>query len=212
LGRDAWKELMSSMIDEIRAREVLDARGNPTIEVDVDKSRSGGKGVLRAVAAVTGEIRRALLGFRFRPARASTSGWSSWTAPLEAIETAGHTGKVVMALDPAPSGLFRDTDHPECPPFAVQRMHLLQLPDEDERGDDLDQRVEPEPGQRNRPRRDGGDEHEHRAHDVPAERRILQVQAAPSKTFDACRSCRHRRDHRWPEVSATEPTRPGRAM
>jgi len=81
---------MSEIID-IRAREILDSRGNPTIEADVatadgaigravapsgastgsrealelrdgDKSRYGGKGVLEAVANVNGEIRDALMG------------------------------------------------------------------------------------------------------------------------------------------------------
>ncbi|WP_394153184.1 phosphopyruvate hydratase [Loktanella salsilacus] len=80
---------MSSIID-IHAREILDSRGNPTVEVDVtledgtmgraavpsgastgaheaverrdgDKSRYVGKGVLEAVAAVNGEIFEALL-------------------------------------------------------------------------------------------------------------------------------------------------------
>ncbi len=80
-----------SGIDEIRAREILDSRGNPTIEVDVvlesgvagraavpsgastgvheavelrdgDKSRFGGKGVLRAVANVNETIGPAILG------------------------------------------------------------------------------------------------------------------------------------------------------
>ncbi len=80
---------MSSIID-IHAREILDSRGNPTIEVDVtledgsmgraavpsgastgmheaherrdgDKTRYLGKGVLEAVAAVNGEIFEALL-------------------------------------------------------------------------------------------------------------------------------------------------------
>ena len=79
-------------IVEIEAREILDSRGNPTVEVDVlledgaqgraavpsgastgaheaverrdgDKSRYGGKGVLQAVAAVNGEIFDALSGF-----------------------------------------------------------------------------------------------------------------------------------------------------
>jgi enolase len=78
-------------ISEVHAREILDSRGNPTVEVDVslsgdatgraavpsgastgsqealelrdgDPLRYGGKGVRRAVAAVNGEIRRALLG------------------------------------------------------------------------------------------------------------------------------------------------------
>ena len=82
---------MSTIID-IHAREILDSRGNPTVEVDVvledgtmgraavpsgastgaheavekrdgDKSRYLGKGVLEAVAAVNGEIADALVGF-----------------------------------------------------------------------------------------------------------------------------------------------------
>ena len=82
---------MSTIID-IHAREILDSRGNPTVEVDVvledgtmgraavpsgastgayeaverrdgDKSRYLGKGVLDAVAAVNGEIAEELLGY-----------------------------------------------------------------------------------------------------------------------------------------------------
>jgi enolase len=78
-------------IKDIRAREVLDSRGNPTIEADVeldsgvmgsacapsgastgsrealelrdkDPSRYLGKGVLKAVQNVNTEIRQALLG------------------------------------------------------------------------------------------------------------------------------------------------------
>ena len=81
---------MSEIVD-VRAREILDSRGNPTIEADVvtadgaigravapsgastgsrealelrdgDASRYGGKGVLKAVANVNGEIRDALIG------------------------------------------------------------------------------------------------------------------------------------------------------
>ena len=81
---------MTQIID-IKAREVLDSRGNPTVEADVilagsiigsacapsgastgsrealelrdgDKSRYLGKGVLKAVAAINGPIREALLG------------------------------------------------------------------------------------------------------------------------------------------------------
>ena len=82
---------MTAIID-IQAREILDSRGNPTVEVDVtledgafgraavpsgastgaheavekrdgDKSRYGGKGVLKAVDAVNGEIFDTLSGF-----------------------------------------------------------------------------------------------------------------------------------------------------
>lgn len=81
---------MANIVD-IRAREVLDSRGNPTVEADVilddgsvgraavpsgastgereavelrdgDKARYLGKGVLKAVANVKGEIRQALVG------------------------------------------------------------------------------------------------------------------------------------------------------
>ena len=81
-----------SQITQIHAREILDSRGNPTVEVDVtledgtmgraavpsgastgaheavekrdgDKSRYMGKGVLEAVNAVNGEIADALVGF-----------------------------------------------------------------------------------------------------------------------------------------------------
>ncbi len=78
-------------IERVHGREILDSRGNPTVEVDVtladgsfgraavpsgastgiseavelrdgDKRRYGGKGVLRAVAAIDTEIARALSG------------------------------------------------------------------------------------------------------------------------------------------------------
>src|ERR1035441_6596187 len=80
-----------STIYDIKAREILDSRGNPTVEVDVtlaggamgraavpsgastgenealelrdgDKKRYGGKGVLNAVANVKGQIAPALIG------------------------------------------------------------------------------------------------------------------------------------------------------
>ena len=81
---------MSEIVD-VRAREILDSRGNPTIEADVitangaigraavpsgastgsrealemrdgDKTRYSGKGVLNAVANIQGELRDAILG------------------------------------------------------------------------------------------------------------------------------------------------------
>jgi enolase len=80
-----------AIIDQIKAREILDSRGNPTVEVDVklrdgivgraavpsgastgeheavelrdgDKARYLGKGVLKAVDNVNGEIQKALKG------------------------------------------------------------------------------------------------------------------------------------------------------
>lgn len=82
---------MSTLIEEIVAREMLDSRGNPTVEVDVrlesgdvgralvpsgastgahealelrdgDKKRYGGKGVTKAVEHVHNEISKALVG------------------------------------------------------------------------------------------------------------------------------------------------------
>lgn len=89
---------MSKIIDVI-AREILDSRGNPTVEADVvlesgvmgraavpsgastgereavelrdgDKNRYLGKGVLNAVAAVNGELREAVLGMEASDQRA----------------------------------------------------------------------------------------------------------------------------------------------
>ena len=80
-----------TVIVDVHARQILDSRGNPTVEVDVvledgsmgraavpsgastgaheavelrdgDKSRWGGKGVGKAVEAVNGEIAEAVLG------------------------------------------------------------------------------------------------------------------------------------------------------
>src|SRR5438477_9203350 len=82
---------MSTLIEDIRAREILDSRGNPTVEVEVelesgvvgfaavpsgastgaheavelrdgDKKRYGGKGVLKAVENVNTVILEALKG------------------------------------------------------------------------------------------------------------------------------------------------------
>jgi enolase len=82
---------MSNRISEIRAREIMDSRGNPTVEADIilesgvmgraavpsgastgarealelrdgDKSRYLGKGVLKAVSHINGTIRDALIG------------------------------------------------------------------------------------------------------------------------------------------------------
>src|ERR1700758_2879362 len=83
---------MSTKISRVHARQVLDSRGNPTVEADVylgggvlgraavpsgastgehealelrdaDKSRYLGKGVLKAVGNANGEIAKAVAGF-----------------------------------------------------------------------------------------------------------------------------------------------------
>lgn len=82
---------MKTSIKDVLARQILDSRGNPTVEVDIiledgsfgraavpsgastgeheavelrdgDKSKYGGKGVLKAVANVNGEIKKAVKG------------------------------------------------------------------------------------------------------------------------------------------------------
>ena len=82
---------MSRRIAEVKGREILDSRGNPTVEVEIyledgtlgraavpsgastgeyeavelrdgDKARYGGKGVLKAVANVNGPIAKLLVG------------------------------------------------------------------------------------------------------------------------------------------------------
>src|SRR4249919_2437313 len=86
----ARRKAMTAIVD-IHARQILDSRGNPTVEVDVtladgsmgraavpsgastgaheavelrdgDKSRWGGKGVMKAVQAVNGEIAEEIVG------------------------------------------------------------------------------------------------------------------------------------------------------
>src|SRR6202011_1758914 len=94
--REVIEERMSSTtLKTIHAREILDSRGNPTVEVDVrlesgalgraavpsgastgeheawelrdgDKKRYGGKGVLKAVGNVNGTIAAALKGWDAR--------------------------------------------------------------------------------------------------------------------------------------------------
>src|SRR5215212_9572794 len=87
--------MATTSVRDIRAREILDSRGNPTVEVDVrleggafgraavpsgastgeheawelrdgDKKRYGGKGVLKAVSNVNGMIASALHGWDAR--------------------------------------------------------------------------------------------------------------------------------------------------
>ncbi len=111
---------MSEIID-VRAREILDSRGNPTIEADVvtadgaigravapsgastgsrealelrdgDKSRYGGKGVLIAVANVNGEIRDALMGMEV----AGQSALDGRLIELDGTENKGRLGANAM--------------------------------------------------------------------------------------------------------------------
>ena len=89
--REAGSDLMTTTITSVHAREVLDSRGNPTVEAEIrlsdgavgraivpsgastgshealelrdgDAARFGGKGVRRAVANVSGPIARLIVG------------------------------------------------------------------------------------------------------------------------------------------------------
>ena len=104
-------------ISDIRGREILDSRGNPTVEADVtladgttaragvpsgastgtreavelrdgDKSRYLGKGVQKAVANVNGELRNALLGVGFEDQRAV----DQYMIDLDATENKARLG------------------------------------------------------------------------------------------------------------------------
>ena len=61
----------------------------------------------------------------------------------------------------------------------------LELPDDHGGGDDLDDRVDAEAGQRERPDGHRGGEQDDAADDVPGQRRVLQSQAAPQEAV-AC--------------------------
>jgi hypothetical protein len=64
----------------------------------------------------------------------------------------------------------------------------LELPDDHGGRDDLDHRVDAEPGQRERPDGRSGREQDHAADDVPGQGRVFQAQAPPQEPLP-----RHRR-------------------
>jgi enolase len=104
-------------ITDIRAREIIDSRGNPTVEADVlldsgawgraavpsgastgsreavelrdgDKNRYGGKGVRKAVANVQGPIRKKLKGFK----AADQKKLDQALIDLDGTDNKGHLG------------------------------------------------------------------------------------------------------------------------
>src|SRR5204863_27641 len=120
-----------SRIANVRARQILDSRGNPTIEVDAQLESGaagraavpsgastgvheavelrdggtayGGKAVLQAVANTNGEVRDE---GGFAPDLDSSE--AAIEAVLEAAERAGHREVVAIALDPATSEVYAD--------------------------------------------------------------------------------------------------------
>src|SRR5260221_637112 len=122
-------------ITDIIAREILDSRGNPTVEVDVileddtrgraavpsgastgaheavelrdgDRGRYQGKGVLKAIAAIEAEIFDAIGGME---AEGQARGEEALAFVMKAIEQAGYKpgDDVVIALDPASTEFFK---------------------------------------------------------------------------------------------------------
>ena len=106
-----------SLIADIRGREIIDSRGNPTVEADVtlangatgraavpsgastgsreavelrdgDKKRYGGKGVLKAVANINGPLRDVLL----KRDAADQAGLDQCMIELDGTETKGRLG------------------------------------------------------------------------------------------------------------------------
>ncbi|HEY2683445.1 MAG TPA: phosphopyruvate hydratase [Steroidobacteraceae bacterium] len=107
---------MSRIVD-VRARQIIDSRGNPTVEADValhsgivgraavpsgastgsreavelrdgDKSRFGGKGVMKAVASVNGTICEHIVGFDAQ----DQAGLDAKLLKLDGSENKGHLG------------------------------------------------------------------------------------------------------------------------
>jgi enolase len=146
-------------IATIVGREILDSRGNPTVEVDVvlkdghqgraavpsgastgaheahelrdGGSRYGGKGVRRAVEAVNGEIRKALLGFDATDQR----GLDQRLCDLDGTENKKRLGAnailgVSLAAAKAEAGaqglpLYRYVGGPEANLLPVPMMNIL---------------------------------------------------------------------------------------
>lgn len=118
-------------ITDLHAREILDSRGNPTVEVEMaledgtfaraavpsgastgmfeatelrdgDKSRYGGKGVLKAVNNVNGEIADAVLGWDASDRGAWTISSSTLTAPKTRAASAPMPSSAYPWLLPMP--------------------------------------------------------------------------------------------------------------
>ena len=127
-----------SIIIDIHAREILDSRGNPTVEVDViledgtmgraavpsgastgaheavekrdgDKSRYMGKGVLLAVEAVNGEIAEALVGFDATEQEAIDAAMCE----LDGTDNKGRLGaNAILGVSLASTNYMIDTEVP----------------------------------------------------------------------------------------------------
>ncbi|MGI8756508.1 MAG: hypothetical protein ACR2MB_11730 [Acidimicrobiales bacterium] len=75
----------------------------------------------------------------------------------------------------------READEAHGTGLVVAGFGALELPDDDDRRRDLDERVEREPSQRHRPSRNRSRNQETDLDDVPPERGVLQAELAPAK-------------------------------
>ena len=141
----------------MKGREILDSRGNPTVEVEVELEsgarglaavpsgastgiheahelrdggeRYGGKGVLRAVESVNGEIVNTLLGLNAldQAAPRSTHDRTRWNA--EQADWARTLCSVISLLSPvAKAAAEGDTETPALPLHQRHRSHANVLP------------------------------------------------------------------------------------
>ena len=142
-----------SQIAEIHAREIIDSRGNPTVEADVildsgamgraavpsgastgarealelrdDEERYGGKGVLKAVGHVNGEIRDALRGMELEQAAVDRR-----MLELDGTENKSRLGaNALLAVSMAVShALAADTEQPLFEALGGAEANLLPVP------------------------------------------------------------------------------------
>ena len=146
-------------IVDIRGREILDSRGNPTVEVDVileggalgraavpsgastgsrealelrdgDKSRYLGKGVRRAVEAVNGEIADALSGFDALDQAAIDQAMIE----LDGTETKERLGaNAILGVSLAVAKAAADRHRPAALPLSRRRRRPRAADPDDER-------------------------------------------------------------------------------
>jgi enolase len=144
-----------SRITDIRGREIIDSRGNPTVEADVvldsgamgraavpsgastgtreavelrdgDKKRYLGKGVLKAVENVNGPLRKALLGHDAR----DQAGLDRKMIELDGTETKGRLGaNALLAISLASAhAAARDAGQPLFRHLAQGRAPVMPVP------------------------------------------------------------------------------------
>src|SRR6185436_18926547 len=147
-------DAMTKIVD-IKAREIMDSRGNPTVEADVivangalgraavpsgastgtreavelrdgDKKRYGGKGVLQAVEHVNGALKKALVGHD----AADQAGLDQKMIDLDGTETKGRLGaNALLAISLANAhAAAKDAKQPLYKLLAKGREPVMPVP------------------------------------------------------------------------------------